>query len=317
MTQDFEAYLAAAWPRLLRSAWLLTGDWHRAEDIVQGKLDKWFESVCLLELPYRDTDRKIGELITDKIATLGERVKGDMVVEATRAYFGVALSRDLVAMLEDGAQQLAKSKATLVERIQNDDADVTVQDRLRIEAFETEVQLRLSEARMSLAAESAQLALWEWDMANDKVWIQDKGLFGFSPDAPVDHSTLAGRVHPDDRGIRALAIERAMANGGNYESEFRVVLPGGDAPERVVFEGLRGKNWGEVALRVSRKSAAVADALSRAMTVGDHHEWVNMAATQLQCSGENLWQSMCAEWAKTLEPAQIKPIVDAINLVLD
>jgi elongation factor Ts len=45
------------------------------EDIVQGKLDKWFESVCLLELPYRDTDRRIGELITDKIATLGENIR--------------------------------------------------------------------------------------------------------------------------------------------------------------------------------------------------------------------------------------------------
>ncbi len=47
----------------------------RVEDIVQGKLDKWFESVCLLELPYRDTDRRIGELITDKIATLGENIR--------------------------------------------------------------------------------------------------------------------------------------------------------------------------------------------------------------------------------------------------
>jgi elongation factor Ts len=47
----------------------------RVDDIVQGKLDKWFESVCLLELPYRDTDRKIGELITDKIATLGENIR--------------------------------------------------------------------------------------------------------------------------------------------------------------------------------------------------------------------------------------------------
>lgn len=47
----------------------------RAEDIVQGKLDKWFESVCLLELPYRDTDRRIGDLITDKIALLGENIR--------------------------------------------------------------------------------------------------------------------------------------------------------------------------------------------------------------------------------------------------
>lgn len=42
---DFEAYVATAWPRLLRSAWLLTGDWHRAEDLVQTVLarvyDRW------------------------------------------------------------------------------------------------------------------------------------------------------------------------------------------------------------------------------------------------------------------------------------
>jgi RNA polymerase sigma-70 factor (sigma-E family) len=35
---DFEAYVTVAWPRLLRSAWLLTGDWHRAEDLVQTVL---------------------------------------------------------------------------------------------------------------------------------------------------------------------------------------------------------------------------------------------------------------------------------------
>jgi elongation factor Ts len=47
----------------------------RVDDIIQGKLDKWFESVCLLELPYRDTDRKIGDLITEKVAVLGENIR--------------------------------------------------------------------------------------------------------------------------------------------------------------------------------------------------------------------------------------------------
>jgi RNA polymerase sigma-70 factor (sigma-E family) len=37
---DFEAYLVAAWPRLLRSAWLLTGNWHSAEDLLQTVLAK-------------------------------------------------------------------------------------------------------------------------------------------------------------------------------------------------------------------------------------------------------------------------------------
>jgi elongation factor Ts len=43
--------------------------------IVEGKLNKWFETVCLLEQPYRDTDQKIADLITDKVALLGENIR--------------------------------------------------------------------------------------------------------------------------------------------------------------------------------------------------------------------------------------------------
>ena len=94
-----------------------------------------------------DAARDAADNAVELSAALGERVKGDMVVEATRAYFGVAFARDLAAMLDDGARQIAKGKATLVERLASGDDEVTVQDRLRIEAFETEVILRLSEAR--------------------------------------------------------------------------------------------------------------------------------------------------------------------------
>ncbi|MCX3061537.1 SigE family RNA polymerase sigma factor [Streptomyces beihaiensis] len=37
---DFESYAAASWTRLLRTAFLLTGDHHEAEDLVQGTLVK-------------------------------------------------------------------------------------------------------------------------------------------------------------------------------------------------------------------------------------------------------------------------------------
>jgi elongation factor Ts len=43
--------------------------------IVEGKLNKWYEQVCLLEQPYRDTDQKIGDLITQKVALLGENIR--------------------------------------------------------------------------------------------------------------------------------------------------------------------------------------------------------------------------------------------------
>ena len=47
----------------------------RVAEIVDGKLNKWLESACLMELPYRDTDRKISDLLTEKIALLGENIR--------------------------------------------------------------------------------------------------------------------------------------------------------------------------------------------------------------------------------------------------
>jgi elongation factor Ts len=47
----------------------------RVPTIVEGKLNKWLESVCLLDQPYRDSDQKIADLIAEKIALLGENIR--------------------------------------------------------------------------------------------------------------------------------------------------------------------------------------------------------------------------------------------------
>lgn len=47
----------------------------RVPMIVEGKLNKWLESVSLLDLPYRDTDKRVGDLITEKVALLGENIQ--------------------------------------------------------------------------------------------------------------------------------------------------------------------------------------------------------------------------------------------------
>jgi elongation factor Ts len=47
----------------------------RVPTIVDGKLAKWLETVCLLEMPYRDTERRIGDLVTEKVALLGENIR--------------------------------------------------------------------------------------------------------------------------------------------------------------------------------------------------------------------------------------------------
>jgi elongation factor Ts len=47
----------------------------RIPQIVEGKLNKWFESVCLLEMQFRDTDKKVSDVITERIALFGENIR--------------------------------------------------------------------------------------------------------------------------------------------------------------------------------------------------------------------------------------------------
>ena len=44
------------------------------DQIVEGQLKKWYAQVSLVDQPFRDEERTVGELITEKIATIGENI---------------------------------------------------------------------------------------------------------------------------------------------------------------------------------------------------------------------------------------------------
>jgi elongation factor Ts len=43
--------------------------------IVDGQLKKWFTQVSLVDQPFRDEERSVGDLVTEKIATIGENIR--------------------------------------------------------------------------------------------------------------------------------------------------------------------------------------------------------------------------------------------------
>jgi elongation factor Ts len=45
------------------------------QQIVEGQLKKWFSQVCLLDQPFRDEERTVRDLVTEKIATMGENIR--------------------------------------------------------------------------------------------------------------------------------------------------------------------------------------------------------------------------------------------------
>ncbi len=43
--------------------------------IVEGQLKKWYSQVCLYDQPFRDEERTVRELVTERIATIGENIR--------------------------------------------------------------------------------------------------------------------------------------------------------------------------------------------------------------------------------------------------
>jgi elongation factor Ts len=56
--------------------------------IVEGQLKKWFSQVCLYDQPFRDEDRTVRDLITERVATIGENIR-------VRRFTRYALGEDL------------------------------------------------------------------------------------------------------------------------------------------------------------------------------------------------------------------------------
>jgi predicted ATPase len=106
-------------------------------------------------------------------------------------------------------------------------------------------------------------------------------------------------------------------DGDQQAREGCTVLPGDDAPERVVFSALLGKNWEGLSQRVDRSFSSVADACGASMSYANHHEWVKLAADRLLLGSDILWHAMCAAWVNAcLTPDEaetvIQPISDAL-----
>jgi predicted ATPase len=106
-------------------------------------------------------------------------------------------------------------------------------------------------------------------------------------------------------------------DGDQGEAVGCILLPGEDAPERVVFADLATQNWRHLWTRIGRDMASVSDACAQAMLLADHHEWVRHAANQLMVGGDVLWQAMCSEWAEMTPTAAIQYVVDAIEDALN
>jgi PAS domain S-box-containing protein len=98
------------------------------------------------------------------------------------------------------------------------------------ERAQVEARLRGREARIRLAAESANLVFWNIQFEGKETWMSDNGraIFNFAPDEPLSRELFLSRVHPEDRAQVDEAIEHAREAAGSFEVEYRLLRPDGE-----------------------------------------------------------------------------------------
>src|SRR6185312_3614689 len=99
-------------------------------------------------------------------------------------------------------------------------ADITMRKR-------TERQMARAKERLDLALSGSRLALWDWDLAHDKVYFNESwaALLGGDPrELTCSASEVAAWNHPEDREVFAAALNNAMKGvSEGFDCEYRVV----------------------------------------------------------------------------------------------
>ena len=139
------------------------------------------------------------------------------------------------------------------------------------------------------------------------------GRIRFIPYGPANVGRSLGQMDAEGRFPNKSCV---FLDGDQEPSAGCNILPGGDAPERVLFDQL-GSDWTDVAQRVGRSASKVSDACEKAMTHSSSRDWIDAAADTLLLKGSILWQAMCASWAnRIMNSAEGVVIVDAIRVKL-
>jgi len=98
--------------------------------------------------------------------------------------------------------------------------------------------LRNSEARLSLAADSAEAGLWELGFSTRLFWATERArqIFGYGPDEVINMERVEASIYPDDIGLVRQSIARALNEREPVNIEYRI-LADDDCLKWISFRG--------------------------------------------------------------------------------
>lgn len=106
---------------------------------------------------------------------------------------------------------------------------------------QSDKNLRESEARLRLAADSSGAMLWDLEIDSGHLWTTEQGreYFGFAPDSEMTLESFLQVVHPEDREMLSRSVMETIRTGTDNSFEYRIVRP--DESIRWIFS--RGQSY--------------------------------------------------------------------------
>ncbi len=96
--------------------------------------------------------------------------------------------------------------------------------RQAVDLVRSEERLRISEERLSLAADAIADGIWDWNIATGETYFSPQFLEFIADGKPVDptYDSWSSRLHPDDRSRVLGAIAGHLERREPYDLEFRL-----------------------------------------------------------------------------------------------
>jgi C4-dicarboxylate-specific signal transduction histidine kinase len=174
----------------------------------------------------------LGELTAELNRTLAWLIGAALA--ALAAGLGLAwficrkISGSIVALIEP-AIALGSGQPVPIPRLHFNEANVLGRalDAAAASLQQSQAGVRERDQWLTLTADATNLGIWIRDFVHDKIWVSDqwRALFGFSGSAPIAMEHILERVHADDRAAARLMQAEGLLEAGEYDIEYRIVLP--------------------------------------------------------------------------------------------
>ncbi|WP_439504812.1 PAS domain-containing sensor histidine kinase [Sediminibacterium sp.] len=109
--------------------------------------------------------------------------------------------------------------------------DISLRKKVEIELIETRSNAEDNANRLSLAAESANLGIWDWNILDDTLLWDDRSyqIHGVKRGTDTNvFATWSNRLHPENKERVLNELNAALKGDSSYNTIFKIIKPSGE-----------------------------------------------------------------------------------------